>query len=135
MAAPNVDIGTGITLVFGTSGFTAEITDITPPGASRDSVNTSHQGTTTAHTFSPTDLYDAGELSFDFHFNPDTSPPIDGATEEIVMTFPSGCTWTFNGFMTAYEPSTPLEDKMTGSATVKVTGAVAISATGSGSGA
>ena len=129
-----VDIGTGITIVFGTSGFSAEIVDVTPPGFSRDSVDTSHQGTTGAHSHMPTDLYESGECSFDIHFEPGTNPPIDAAAETITMTFPDSTTWTFTGFMTAYEPSAPLEDKMTGSVTVKASGTVVIDPQGIGAG-
>ena len=126
MASPLVDIGTGITIAFGTSAFVAEILDITGPGLARDSVETTHQGTTDARTHAPVDLFDAGELSFDVHFNPDTDPPIDAAEEEITITWPSTATWVFQGFMTAYEPGAPLEDKMTGSVTIKVTGDITI---------
>jgi len=126
MASPSVDIATGITITFGTSEFTAEILDVTPPGMSREAIETTHQGTTGQKTFMPADLYDSGELGFDIHFNPDTSPPIGSAAETITITFPSGATWAFTGFMTGYAPSAPLEDKMTASVTVKVTGAITI---------
>ena len=126
MASPDVDIGTGFTVAFGTSGFTAEIVDVTPPGASRESIDVTHQGTTTARIFTPADLYDAGELSLSIHFNPDTDPPIDGDVEEVTLTFPSTATWVFNGFMTDYSPTGPLEDKMTADVTVKVSGDINI---------
>ena len=124
--SPAVDIGTGITIVFGTSAFEAEITDITGPGLARDSVETTHQGTVDARTHAPVDLFDAGELGFDIHFNPDTDPPIDGDEEAITITWPSSAKWVFQGFMTGYEPSTPLEDKMVGSIVIKVTGDITI---------
>ena len=128
MASPDVDIGTGITIAFGTSGFSAEILDVTPPEATRESIDVSHQGTTTAKIFTPSDLYDPGGLTFDFHFNPDTDPPIDQAAETITITFPAGATWVFDGFMTNYAPSAPFEGKMTGSATVKASDDIAITA-------
>ena len=126
MGSPAADIGTGITIVFGTSAFVAEVTDINGPGMTRESIDVSHQGTTDARIFIPADLFDAGEISFDIHFNPDTDPPIDKILEEIVVTWPAGATWTFDGFSTGYEPSTPLEDKMVGTVTVKVSGNVVI---------
>ncbi len=126
MPSPDVDIGTGITIGFGTSAFAAEITDITGPGLERESVETTHQGTEDARTHAPVDLFDAGELGFDIHFNPDTDPPIDQPEETITITWPSGATWVFQGFMTGYEPATPLEDKMTGSVTIKITGDITI---------
>jgi len=123
-----MDISTGITITFST-GFFAEILDVSPPGSSRESIQTSHMGTTNnAHTFTPADLVDWGELSVEMAFAPATTPPIASAAEVIVITFPdSGAsTWTFTGFMTGFEPSAPLEDRMTASATIKVTGAVAV---------
>jgi len=126
MPSDPVDVAVGITIVFADSAFTAEITDVTPPNPSRDSIETSHQGTVDAKSFMPADLYDSGEASFDFHFNPDTDPPVDQPTEAITMTFPSGATWVFSGFMTDYAPDAPLNDKMVGSATLKVTGVIVI---------
>ncbi|MCP4617179.1 MAG: hypothetical protein GY844_12200, partial [Bradyrhizobium sp.] len=66
------DVATGITIVFGTSGFSAAIEDVEPFDLTREDIRTSHQGTTGAHTFMPTDLYDAGVLSFGIHYDPDT---------------------------------------------------------------
>ena len=126
MASPAHDIATGITIVFGTSGCSAEILDVNPPSLSRESVEVTHQGTTGGKDFIPADLYDAGECSFDVHFNPDTAPPIDEAAETITITFPSGATWAFSGFLTGYEPKAPLEDKMTATVTIKVTGEITI---------
>ena len=122
-----MDISTGITITFST-GFLAEILDVSPPGSSRESIQTSHMGTTNAHTFTPADLVDWGELTVEMAFAPGTTPPITSVAEEIVITFPdSGAsTWTFSGFMTGFEPSAPLEDRMTASATIKVSGAVAV---------
>ena len=120
------DIATGITIVFGTSGFSAELTDITAPEAARDAVESSHQGTTTARTFIPQDLVDWGSLEIDFNFDPSTDPPVDATAETVTITWPDATTWAFSGFMTNYSASAPLNDKMTGSATVKVTGDVTI---------
>lgn len=126
MGAPAVDISTGFTIAFGTSGFTAQILDVTPPGSERESIETSHQGTVTWKTFLPADLVNNGELEFTGHHNPDTDPPIDGATEQVTLTFPSDATWVFQGFMTGYKPSWPFEDKGVFTATIKVTGAITI---------
>jgi len=132
----SVDVGTGITIVFGTSTFSCEITDIRFPKLSREAIDVTHQGTSKAKEYVPADFYDAGEFDFDFHFNPATSPPIDEATEEVTFTFPDGDEWVCNAFMTGYEATGPLNDKMTGTATFKVDGGIAIDeGGGSGSGA
>ncbi|MHC4867867.1 MAG: hypothetical protein ACYTEX_27670 [Planctomycetota bacterium] len=65
-------------------------------------------------------MVDNGELLINFHFNPDTEPPIDAAAETITITFPSTATWAFSGFMTNYAPEGTFESKMVASATVVV---------------
>ena len=127
-ASPEVDVSTGITIAFGTSGFSAQITDVTLPTQERESIETSHQGTIKGKTFTPADLHDAGQVEFDINFNPDTYPPISEAEEQIVITFPAGATWTFQGFMTSYAAGAPLNEKMTGSVVVKVSGEIDIDA-------
>ena len=129
----DVQITTGTTITFGTSNFTADILDITPPPLSREAIDTSHQGTTNAKTFFPATLYDGGELTFDIHFDPSTTPPMNSAAETITILYPDGSYQEFDGFMTGYAPASPLENKMTGTVTVKVTGEIDF-ASGSGSG-
>lgn len=128
MASPAVDVSHGITIVFGTSGFSGEITDVTPPGTTRDTIDTSHQGTSDFMTFIPSALADNGELTFTVHYNPDTEPPMteSDVAETITITAPSGATWAFSGFMSGYEPDAPHLDKMTASVTVKVSGAITV---------
>lgn len=124
--SPGVDIGTGITIVFADSGFDAEILDVGGPESSRESVDISHQGTVGGRRFTPADLIDNGEATFDCHFNPDTSFPIEDDPEVITITWPAGAIWAFNGFMTNHGPSAPLEDKMVAAITVKVDGDITI---------
>lgn len=119
--------GFGITITFGTSGFSGEIIDTTPPEMTRESIETSHTETANNRkTFIPADLGDDGELSFDINFDPDVDPPIDGAAETITITFASGATWAFSGFMTGYAPAAPIDDRMTATVTVKVSGVITI---------
>jgi hypothetical protein len=128
MASDPVDIGTALTIGFGTSTtFTPQILDVTPPEMSRGSVNTSHMATTTLATYIPLAIVEGGELEFEFHFNPDTDPPIDAAPETITITYGSTATWAFTGFLTNYRPGAPFEDKMTGTCICKVSGDITIS--------
>jgi len=124
MASPDVDIATGITVVFGTSGFDAQIVDVNGPGSTRESIDVSHQGTVDALEFDPADLVDNGELSLDIHFNPDLTPPTEQVKEEITITWPAGATWVFDGFGTNYEQTSVLNDKETGTLNVKVSGKI-----------
>lgn len=121
---PDVDVGTGTSIVFASSGFTAQLTSIDPYELSRESIETSHLGTTGPKTSEPGDLYDPGELALEGHFNPETAPPISGVAETATITYPSGATDAFTCYMTNYKPGVPLEDKMTFSATFKITSAI-----------
>jgi hypothetical protein len=119
-----IDTGTGTSITFQTSGFVANITDIGINDISRASVATSHLGTTNAMTFIPGKLYDPGGLELEIQFDPETDPPIDDAAETIVVTFPGGETWSFTGFATDFTASVPLEELMTGTLTIKASGAI-----------
>lgn len=133
-----VDLGTGTQIAFLTSGFSAQVLDVTPPEVSRESVDTSHMGTAAPaagsfgnRTFIFGKLVDGGELSFEIHFDPDDVPPIHELAEQIKITFPvpagltNGAEWEFPGAMTSYAPAVPLDDKMVASITVKVAGPIA----------
>ncbi len=132
---PNpIDVGTGLTIAFGTSGFSAYLLDFGGPKISRAVVDTTHYATTGGRTFRPGDLYDGGELSLEFAFDADLTPPMFSAqqpeTITITMPLPSGkttpATWSFSAFMSDYEPKMPLEDKMTATATLKISGSITI---------
>ncbi|HUU97760.1 MAG TPA: phage tail tube protein [Phycisphaerae bacterium] len=124
MASPLVDVSHGITIVFGTSGWTAEIVNVNGPSMSRDSLDISHQGSTAAKTFTPSDLYDAGELSLDVHFNPDTALLIDNAAETITITWPGTATYAFSGFATGFDVTGTHLDLLTATLTLKISGVI-----------
>lgn len=134
-----VDLGTGITITFGTSGFAAEITSVSMDDISREVIDTSHLGTTPAgageigsRTFLAGKLSNPGMLNIEGHHDADLTPPIEAAAEVITITFPLGTgettasKWVFNGQMTSYGFSAPLEDKITFSASVKAVGPITI---------
>lgn len=123
------DIGTGTTITFGTSGFTADVLSVNWDGISRESIQTSHMGTTNDHTFMPADLVDNGEISMEIAFVGTLSPPIitNGAAETVTIDWAgSGDTWAASCFQTGFTIGAPLEDKMTGTLTLKVSGAITL---------
>jgi hypothetical protein len=137
MAGATVDTATGITVVFATSSFTAEIKDVNWGGISRESKDTSTQATAAPGaakfgnmTFMPGDLSDPGELSMEIHFDADKEPPIDQPAETITVTWPlvsgdaTAATWAATGFITSFEQGGGLDEVMTGSITVKFSGNV-----------
>ena len=125
MAAPTV--GTGTTVTFST-GFIAEPLSIDWTGFSRESIRTSHMGTTTAHTFGVGDLYDPGQVEVSMVYDPATSPvtPMTGAQETITITYPDAgaATIAASGEMISFEVNSPLEDRMTATCTLKLSGTV-----------
>lgn len=134
----SVDVATGITLVFATSAFTAELKDVNL-GFSREMHDVTHQGSAQPSSiqvggreFLPADFADAGEVAVDFHYNPSDIPPINLAAELITLTWPKAATDTTaatiagTGFMTDFTPTGLLDQVMTASATLKWSGVVSI---------
>lgn len=123
-------VGTGTTITFD-SGFFAEILDVDWSGISREAIETSHMGTTDARTFTPGDWIDAGEITVEMAFVPGTEPPWDSAAETVTVSFPaaSSTTWAASGFMTGFQVSSTPEERMTASATIKLSGDITITVT------
>jgi hypothetical protein len=124
------DTGTGTTIVFGTTGFTADILSLTPSGRERGEYETTHMGTTGSKTWSPVKLIDEGSLDMAYNFDADYEPPIKLAPETVTITFPipagssTGATLVGSGFLTGDSWSSELEEKMTGGATLRWAGPV-----------
>ncbi len=141
MAGTNVDVTTGLAVVFGTSGFSGNIMNVGFPGISRESIDTSHLGTSLpsagnfgAKTFIPADLVDAGEFTLEVHFNPLSAPPIEDAAEVVTVTWPlvsgdaTSSIWVFTAFTTGFDITGPLDDKMVATMTMKITGEADVTA-------
>lgn len=119
-------IGTGTTIVFGTSGFSAEVVGINLSDISRVAINSSHLGSTSAHSFIFGDLVDWGNAELEINYDPTDFPPVGEAAETITITTPDSTTYVFSGAVTNVSAAIPLEDKMTATVTVKAAGAVTI---------
>lgn len=119
-----VALGTGLTISFDT-GFFAEIVNMNWSGMQRGSIQSSHMGTTVAHTFVPTSLFDAGELEVEIHFQQGTRPPIDDPAATCTVDFGPN-TWAASAFMTEFAIGAPFEDKMTATCKLKFSGNITI---------
>jgi hypothetical protein len=126
MAAGDTDIGTGTTIEFSTMLTTSvgEILSISWAGIERAAIDVSHMGTTGGRLFIPGDLYDPGEITAEMHLDSTNAPLITGATAAVTITFPDAHDWSAAAFMTGFEFTDPLEDKMTATATFKPTGSI-----------
>ena len=119
--------GNGSTITFSVSGFSANLLSVGGPGRSRGSIETSHMETVKSHTYIPDDLVDNGEVQIELEFNGADDPPIDEAAEATTINWGgTGDTWAADMFMTNYEPGAAMGDRMTATATLKVTGDITI---------
>lgn len=127
-------IGYGVLLKLGNAAtpetFTtvAEVTSITPPGFSRDSVDVTHmQSTDRFREFIP-GLIDAGEVSCELNYVVNSATTlllmekIEAAAGNMQIVWPGGSIMAFTGFLTNLEPEAPIDDKQAASVTIKVTG-------------
>jgi len=127
MAAP--DLGTGTTITFGTSGYTAALRDISLKGVKRAVIERTHYGSTEVGKI-PGDIIDNGSYDAEWEFDP-ALLAIPGnrlhetARETITINFGgSGNTAAFTGFVSDMSVDMPNEDIMVMKGTIQVDGAV-----------
>lgn len=107
----------------------AEVFDLTPPNDQDETIDVTHFGSAAREFIFG--LTDFGECSFEMNFVPGSASETkilaakaSKAAREAEITFPNGATWTFDGLVTGYEPAVPVDDRMTATVTIKVSGAV-----------
>ncbi len=134
MAATNAATDIGFATTFGKvvgNVYTAlaEVTELTPPELSRDSVDFTHMGSPDRHREFKPGLSDAGEVSLTYNLVPGLADDAAIAThlatndvEQWRIVFPNGAQLNMSAFATRHARATPMDDKMTGSATFKVSG-------------
>lgn len=120
-------VGTATTVTWTGSNWAEIIGTVVGPSQDRGFVQTSHMGTTVAHTFIPVDLIDTGTIEIEMHFDGTVALPTFGAEATVTIAWAGVGTTnltTVQAFMTNFTPSAPLEDVMTATATLKCSGAV-----------
>jgi hypothetical protein len=121
-----VDVGTGTVVTFNSVAI-GELTNLSGPGISVETFDTSDMDTTAWKTFIAGDLKDPGEIELEiFHEATAAIPSIGGvaATLTILWAGDAGEIWSCSAIMTGYDPTSPLEGLMTATYKFKVTGAV-----------
>lgn len=105
-----------------------EVMSITPPSDALDVIDATHMASANRTREFITGLRDPGECSFEMNFVPGSAGDVllqdvrdDGVRVSCRITFPNAVIWTFSGILTGYEPTVPLDDKMTATVTFKVT--------------
>lgn len=128
------DIGSGTTFevetAAGSGVFTliADITHITPPGESTDSIDVTDMDSGDVREFIP-GLTDPGEVGLDLIWDASSASDdflhawrVARERRSAKITFPNNTVWTFSAFPTNYQPDVPLDDKQTASWTGKCSG-------------
>jgi hypothetical protein len=128
-----IDIGQGTYVTFGTvlstSGY--KITGVNHGGMSRAVADATHM-TSTAKEFVGSAIYDPGELSVEVLFDPTIKPSADlasvGTAQVVTVYWANGATtvtqWTAFGFATGFEAGAQMEDMMSGTLTIKLSGTI-----------
>jgi hypothetical protein len=97
--------GTGATISFNTSLFSSDLISITLPESTREVIDTTHLGTTTAKTKKPAKLINVGEISCEFDHDPAAVDLAKRDPEQITIRYPlltgqsTPTTLVFNGFV------------------------------------
>lgn len=133
MSESEAKIGYGTTIELavptgGTYTYIGEVTgEIGIASESTDQVDVTHfSSPNKTREFIP-GLTDGGELTFDVNFVPSSATDkllisSKGKVCGIRLTFPNGCQMITLGSRQSYERTSPLEDKMTGSVSFKISG-------------
>ena len=130
MAGPYT--GQGATLKIGAVAIVA-VRDISGPGWKTNAIDVSTRDSL-ARKFLP-GMYDAGEITFDIVYDPDTAThaatasglvalQAAGTVSSYVLTLmdTSPTIITFSGFVTKFDLKTPMDGAMTADVTVKISG-------------
>ncbi|MFW2541532.1 phage tail tube protein [Primorskyibacter sp. 2E107] len=106
-----------------------EVLSITPPSLTRDVVDATHMKSTEGWREYISALRDGGEVSVEIQSKPSSTAfqalVADLADDDPVsysIGFPDGSSWTFSAFLTGLESTDPLDDRITSTATFKITG-------------
>lgn len=119
-----------------TENFTtiAEVTDITAPGLTMDVIDVTSHDSPDALREKIAGLKDLGECTFTINYIP--THATHNATTGLIrdwknrtkrnfkLVFPDAgaTTWSFSGFVTNFQPSAPVDDKLTADVTITLSG-------------
>lgn len=124
----------------GTITYTAigNITTVTPPATSRETIDVTAHDSPDAWMEFLGGLKDGGEASLELNYDPTEHDTLldeyakDSPTDYRVV-FPDSAQsqWEFKAILTGFEPEAPYDDKLTASLTFKVSGKPTFSSSGS----
>ena len=133
-AAKGTLFQTEIAAVPGTYQTVAQIRNIGGPGLQQDALDVSFLDSVGAYRQFVGGFNDPGEIGIELMFDPTDATQddvgVDGLLSiydlhEVVgfqVVWPDATIWRFQGLVTAYEPSAPVDDVLTAAITVKLSG-------------
>lgn len=111
----------------------AEVTSITPPSDKIDIIEATHMTSAGANREFILGLNDPGEAGLTLNWTASGTADVAlrawraaRAARGCRITYPNAVTWTFQGILTGYQPSLPMNDKMSADVTIKVTGSTTV---------
>jgi predicted secreted protein len=135
MAATADDTDIGHLTLFkkktGPSAYTtlAEVVEFEPPEMTRDAVEFTHMSSPDRWREYKPGMREAGETTLTYNLIPgEADDDVVGdsfATDEVEewrVSYPNGATLDIKGFFTSHKHATPMEERMTGAATFKISG-------------
>lgn len=111
----------------------AEVIGLDPPDQQSGEFEKTHfKSPNRTKEFGPA-LIDPGEASFEINWIPGDGTDViiqglkaSGVTRSQKIVWPNGVTWEFSGWIKGFKPAAPIEDRLTGTVTVRVTSSTAI---------
>lgn len=109
----------------------AEIFNLTGPGLSAEVIDVTHMESIDRFREKIVGILDAGELSFEMSWIPDNTVHAGFITDfkartkrnfELIWPDTAGTKWEIAAFITSMEPSAPVDDKLTESVTLTISG-------------
>ena len=108
----------------------AEVFNVTPGEATADRIDVTHYQSPDRRREYISGLIDSGEASFELNWVPGDDTDVllrdlftSGATVEHRITFPNDVTVTFDASIIGFSKAIPVDDRMTATITVAVSGA------------
>lgn len=109
----------------------AEVTSISPPSPSRDSIDASHENGPDDWRESIPGVKSGGEVKLEFNFVPGgetyndlMSELDDNLVRRRRIVFPNGAILPFSAFLTSLEPTVPVDAQIKAAATFQVSGEI-----------
>lgn len=130
----------GIEFAYAENGtdFTAvgELVDITPPSITKDVIETTHHGSSGIKSYIG-GLVDFGEVSITVNYSHDTTSQTairtlaatandEAGDKRFKITYSDANTETFAGIVTGFSQESPIDDRLTATFAIKVTGTITV---------